>query len=42
MFSNDKQAIDFSKAASKHARDTHNPDKNYRDLINIYRSIGGY
>lgn len=41
MFSNDALMIECSEKASMHAHITHNPDVNYKRLIEIYREITG-
>lgn len=39
IFENDKMACEMGKAARAHALQTHNAEKNYEDLINIYIQI---
>ncbi len=39
MFSDKKKMEQYGKTARKHAMDTHNPDKNYQRLLEIYQEI---
>lgn len=39
MFSNPDKMEEYSHRAKNHARDTHNPDKNYVRLLEIYQEI---
>ena len=39
MFSNPDKMEEYSQRAKKHAKDTHNPDKNYMRLLEIYQEI---
>ena len=41
IFAMEEKAEEMGKKAADHARKTHNPEKNCRDLLNIYREIGG-
>lgn len=39
MFSNPDKMEEYSHRAKNHAKDTHNPDKNYKRLLEIYQEI---
>jgi hypothetical protein len=39
IFEDDKLAMSFSSNARAHAAVTHNPDTNYRRLLEIYNEI---
>ena len=39
MFENPKQAERYSKQAKEHAKVTHNPDENFKRLLEIYQEI---
>jgi glycosyltransferase involved in cell wall biosynthesis len=39
IFDNDTLALQFSVAARKHAKKTHNPEKNLKDLMQAYKEI---
>lgn len=39
IFDDDKTALSFSSAARKHAQQTHDPERNYRRLLEIYHEI---
>ncbi len=39
VFKNPKEAEKYRQNARKHAKDTHNPDKNYLRLLEIYQEI---
>lgn len=39
LFNNANLAIEFSNSAQEHARNTHNPQKNYEDLMKIYQQL---
>lgn len=39
MFSNTDKMLKFAQNAKAHAKNTHNPDENYRRLLEIYREI---
>ena len=41
IFSMEEKAESMGKAAADHAKKTHDPDKNLRDLLNIYEEISG-
>lgn len=41
VFSMGAEAADMGRIAAKHARVTHDPEKNREDLMEIYRSIAG-
>ena len=39
IFEDDKLSLDFSNNAKLHANKTHNPDENFKQLLNIYKDI---